>query len=605
MHSAAVSVILVSLAFCGTATQTDWSAGPGVQGPVLNWENFFWSSYDSVIYNSGKLQLCGPTPPFAHTVDDYFDGACSVYSTDVDGDGDKDVLGAAFSANDITWWENADGAGTNWIEHSIDGNFDGRSVYSADIDGDGDADVLGAAYFDNEITWWENCNGAGTSWTEHTIDEDFNYACSVYSSDVDGDGDADVMGAANNSDQITWWENSDGAGIVWIEHSIDSNYFGAFSVYSTDVDGDGDADILGASYGYDEITWWENSDGTGTTWTEHTVDGNFDGASSVYSSDVDGDGDSDILGTAIIAEEVAWWENTDGAGTIWIKHTVEENFVWAESVYSIDVDCDGDADVLATGNSSITWWENTDGTGTNWTKHTVDGDFIGACSVFSADLDGDGNVDILGVSSFFDEITWWNVTGYPSEGSLESSILDAGNVGDWNIFLSSSQEPAGTSVSFQFRSSDDSSNMGAWSDTVFSPDTPLGGILADSTRYLQYKVILKTSDIGVSPELAEVAFSYTLQVGVGESGYTEIPSWSLHSLENPSTGFFSALVSVSEDASVELSLYDVSGRVVAEVTEELPAGTHSVNFAGLAQGVYFCTMRACDFAATERVVVLR
>ncbi|NLP04707.1 hypothetical protein GX411_01985, partial [Candidatus Fermentibacteria bacterium] len=32
-------------------------------------------------------------------------GAWSVYSSDVDGDGDMDVLGAAYNADDITWWD--------------------------------------------------------------------------------------------------------------------------------------------------------------------------------------------------------------------------------------------------------------------------------------------------------------------------------------------------------------------------------------------------------------------------------------------------------------------------------------------------------------------
>lgn len=55
-----------------------------------------------------------------------------------------------------------------------------------------------------------------------------------------------------------------------------------------------------------------------------------------------------------------------------------------------------------------------------------------------------------------------------------------------------------------------------------------------------------------------------------------------------------------EAGLVNLSLYDVSGRVVAEI----PAGTHSVDFDVL-EGIFFCTMRAGDFSATERVVVLR
>jgi len=108
----------------------------------------------------------------------------------------------------------------------------------------------------------------------------------------------------------------------------------------------------------------------------------------------------------------------------------------------------------------------------------------------------------------------------------------------------------------------------------------------------------------ISPELFNVFFSYSLIVAVDESESSEVPQWSLHPLENPSRGLFSALVSVPETGLVELSVYDVSGRVVSEAVQNMPTGTHSVSFSGLAEGVYFCTMRAGEFSATERFVVV-
>ncbi|NQU05250.1 MAG: choice-of-anchor D domain-containing protein, partial [Calditrichaeota bacterium] len=54
-------------------------------------------------------------------------------------------------------------------------------------------------------------SGIGVSgeieWTEHVIEGDFSGAVSVYAEDIDGDGDMDVLGAAINADDITWWEN--------------------------------------------------------------------------------------------------------------------------------------------------------------------------------------------------------------------------------------------------------------------------------------------------------------------------------------------------------------------------------------------------------------
>ena len=248
--------------------------------------------------------------PTEHAVDGAFDGAHSVFAADVDGDGDLDVLGAAFNANDIAWWENTnvDGDGTTWMEHTVDGDFDSAvSVYAADVDGDGDLDVLGAALFAEDIAWWENTNvdGDGTTWMEHTVDGAFDGAHSVFAADVDGDGDLDVLGAALNADDIAWWENTnvDGDGTTWMEHAVDGDFDFALSVFAADVDGDGDLDVLGAAVNADDIAWWENETihRNAVYPTEHNVDGDFDDARSVFAADVDGDGDLDVLGAAVFA----------------------------------------------------------------------------------------------------------------------------------------------------------------------------------------------------------------------------------------------------------------------------------------------------------------
>ena len=238
-------------------------------------------------------------------------------------------------------------------------------------------------------------------------------------------------------------------------------------------------------------------------------------------------------------------------------------------------------------------------------SYTVDGNINGPESVYAADVDGDGYTDVLGAARVDDDITWWEVIGYSDEGILESSILDAGLVDTWDTFLSNSLEPTSTSVAFQFRSSKDAGDMGNWSDTVFSAGTPLSGILADSTPYLQYRVILETDDPSNTPLLEDVSFSYTVYVSVEESSSGVITSWALLPASNPSYGYLSALITVPEPGFVELQLYDVTGRVIAGVSQEFSIGTHSVNFHGLAKGVYFCVMRAGDYIATEQVVVLR
>jgi hypothetical protein len=168
---------------------------------------------------------------------------------------------------------------------------------------------VGAAYLDDDIVWWENLNGSGTVWAEHAVDLDVDGAESAGAVDMDDDGDLDIFAVAFHDDDVAWWENTDGNGTVWTKHFIDRFYQGASSIAVADIDGDGDLDAAGTGFHADDVTWWENVDGLGTTWTEHTLNGFFDASLSVQVADLNGDGLLDILAAGRDADAITWWEN--------------------------------------------------------------------------------------------------------------------------------------------------------------------------------------------------------------------------------------------------------------------------------------------------------
>ncbi|HMP90909.1 MAG TPA: FG-GAP-like repeat-containing protein [Kiritimatiellia bacterium] len=347
-----------------------------------------------------------------HVVDGFFDGARSVQVADINNDGYPDIIAAAQTANAVSWYQNVDGSGTNWIKRNISTSFSGATaVRAADINRDGYMDVVGSAGTANTIAWWKNIDGTGTNWAYHAVDTTFSNAQSIAVADIDNDGVPDLIGAANfNPGRIMWWRNMDGEGGAWTSRVISANFNGAFAVYAADLDQDGDADVLAVALTADDVTWFENT-GKGTNWITHTVDGNFDGARAISAIDVDGDGQLDIVAAAFIENRVAWWRNQSihYTASYCTANLVSDSFIGAQSIIAIDMDRDGDMDLVgasSTGNR-ISWWENADGAGGTWLERQVDTNVTAATSIQSADIDGNGRPDIVSASRSTHTISWW------------------------------------------------------------------------------------------------------------------------------------------------------------------------------------------------------
>ena len=254
-----------------------------------------------------------------------------------------------------------------------------------------------------------NFHAAGVpTFTSHDIAIDADAANSVTTADVDGDGDVDVLSASYNDDRIVWYENDGSESFT--AYTIASDADGASSVTTADVDGDGDVDVLSASYTDDRIVWYEN-DGS-ESFTAQTIATDANGAYAVSVADVDGDGDVDVLSASAVDDRIVWYEN-DGSENFTTR-TIAADANGAISVTTSDVDGDGDVDVLSASlhDDRIVWYEN-DGS-ESFTTHTIVTDAVGARSVTTADVDGDGDVDVLSASLNDNRIVWYENDGSES-----------------------------------------------------------------------------------------------------------------------------------------------------------------------------------------------
>lgn len=339
--------------------------------------------------------------------------AYSVFSIDIDGDGDQDVLSASTEDDKIAWYENTDGAGTFGPPLIITTNADyAVSVRAADLDGDGDIDVLSGSINDNKIAWYENTDGLGTFGNQQIISSTVPEAAAIRTADMDGDGDLDVIAGANSGNEIFWFENLNSQGSFGSQQIITSDVLFPESIDVIDLDGDGDIDVLSASWGDDKIAWYENMDGQGNFGPQQIISIDVSAAQGVFATDIDGDGDMDVISSSYGDDKVAWYENTDGQGNFGSQQIITSDANGAWSVHANDLDGDGDMDIVASlfQENKIVWFENTDGHGNFNEQQTVSED--GNVSVYTSDIDNDGDIDIVSAHFSRNQVTWHENLGF-------------------------------------------------------------------------------------------------------------------------------------------------------------------------------------------------
>lgn len=351
------------------------------------------------------------SPTFtAQFIDSASPGVAVVAIADLDGDGDLDVLAGSDGNSTLAWYESSGGLNPSFIRRVISSSLPAiRSIVTGDVDHDGDLDVVVAVSGANSVIWFENNGAKPPAFTAHLITASTPDARSVFLADLDGDNDLDVLVASYGDDRVTWYENDGAAHPSFTPHVLSDLAFGANIVVAGDLDGDHDVDIVAAAYRDDKLTWFENQGGHPPTFHERTLAASLFGPLTIYTGDLDGDGDIDIAVASHLDDKVSWLENDGGSPPHFESHTIFIGAGASESIHIADADGDGDLDIIGSSvdDNTVAWYENMGGHPLHFEPHILNTNARHAESVWTADLAGNGHIDILSASSIDDKVAWY------------------------------------------------------------------------------------------------------------------------------------------------------------------------------------------------------
>ncbi len=205
----------------------------------------------------------------------------------------------------------------------------------ADVDNNGWTDIGFSSMMNSEIVWFPNTGG--TIGAPLSIDTTIDRPRTFYFNDVEGDGDMDIL-AAGDIELALLRQTGPGSFSKELIQQVTEYY----ALHLKDVNGDTFVDLLvGSAQGLKIFL----GDGSGGFTENNTILPN-ELIFLVYSDDLDGDQDNDVITLDSFSHELFWYRN-DGDANFTFAQLLSSQAFNCKSVATADNDLDGDIDIFA------------------------------------------------------------------------------------------------------------------------------------------------------------------------------------------------------------------------------------------------------------------
>ncbi|MGC9371584.1 MAG: FG-GAP repeat domain-containing protein, partial [Paracoccaceae bacterium] len=456
---------------------------------------------------------------------------------DLDNDGWLDVVSGATTAVIDAWRNDGTPFTGLWSIRQIVGNTVSATTALAlgDLDRDGDLDIASGDANQQVRAWQNDETPFDSAWTGNTVGDSKGPLHAVAVGDLDGDGDLEIVSDVDYPDLgdfavAAWQTDSSPFTGLWSMTLIGAAKDAVLSLAVGDVDRDGKPDIVSGSASDAEmelVAWGNPAAPFADPWTATEVGASTDSIHSVVLSDLDADGDPDIVSGSGAAEDyqLIGWENTDVPPALgnWVEITQPLPDYVALAVDAADLDHDGRQDLVAgTKDKGLVVWQG-DG-GYTWTQIGVGElpDTGTRTDVAWGQLNNQREVDLV-AASYGDGLgawagwelgsNWDDISGgLPIAGQYEAVAL--GHI-DYDGYLDVAACGAGVGVRTWQGTGTSWNEKAVVSDTLDFCDVALGDVNLDGHLDL---VATSCDDAGLRYALGDGGHGYLALVPLVASG---------------------------------------------------------------------------------------